>query len=90
MATCRTCQAEIKFIRTEKGRQMPCEPKPVTVITSLGKTIKAFVPHWGNCSGATNHRKPRTVDPDNRAAYAHHNEDADRIRYAENPEIFGR
>jgi len=54
---CRSCGAEIKFIKTDKGRSMPVEVKPVTVITSLGKTIRAFVPHWGNCSQANTHRK---------------------------------
>ncbi len=89
MPRCKSCDAEIRFIRTEKGRAMPVDIKPITVITSLGKTIKAFTPHWGDCPGGE-HFKKQKPDPDNRAAYAHHNEDADRIRYAENPEIFGR
>jgi hypothetical protein len=57
MARCNACGAEIRFIRTEKGRQMPVEPKPITVITSLGKTIQAFVPHWTTCPGASQHRQ---------------------------------
>ena len=39
MPRCKSCHAEIKFIRTEKGRVMPVDIKPVTVITSFGKTI---------------------------------------------------
>ena len=42
MPRCKSCDAEIRFIRTEKGRNMPVDIKPVTVIMSLGKTIKAF------------------------------------------------
>jgi len=57
MPRCKSCKAEIRFIRTEKGRMMPIEPKSITVITTLGKTIKAFVPHWTSCPGADAHRK---------------------------------
>ena len=39
MPRCKSCKAEIKFIRTEKGRDMPVDIKPITVITSLGKII---------------------------------------------------
>ena len=60
MAQCKVCQAEIRFIRTEKGRNMPVDVKPITVITSLGKTIKAFIPHWANCLGAKQFRKQST------------------------------
>ena len=89
MPRCRPCSKPIKFIRTEKGRQMPVDIKPITVITSLGKTIRAFTPHWGNCEGGERFKKQKP-DPDDRAAYAHHNEEADIVRYSENPEIFGR
>lgn len=57
MSQCKACQAEIKFIRTEKGRQMPVDIKPITVITELGKTIRAYVPHWANCPKAETFRK---------------------------------
>ena len=60
MPRCKSCQQEIKFIRTEKGRAMPVDIKPVTVITSLGKTIKAFTPHWGNCSSGERFRRKST------------------------------
>ena len=60
MVHCKACEAEIKFIRTEKGRNMPVDTKPITVITSLGKTIKGFIPHWANCPGANQFRKKST------------------------------
>ena len=60
MPRCESCDAEIKFIRTEKGRAMPVDIKPVTVITLLGKTIKAWTPHWASCSGASQFRKKST------------------------------
>ena len=57
MPRCKSCKVEIKFIRTEKGRNMPVDIKPITVITSLGKTIKAFTPHWASCADASKHRR---------------------------------
>ena len=57
MANCKACGAEIKFIRTEKGRQMPVNLKLITVITSLGKTIQAFTPHWASCPKAEKFRR---------------------------------
>ena len=42
MPRCESCDAEIKFIRTAKSRNMPVDIKPITVITSLSKTIKAW------------------------------------------------
>ena len=57
MANCKACGAEIKFIRTENGRQMPVDIKPITVITSLGKTIKAWTPHWASCPKAEKFRR---------------------------------
>ena len=37
MPQCKACDAEIRFIRTEQGRKMPVDAKPITGITSLGK-----------------------------------------------------
>lgn len=59
MAQCKACNAEIKFIRTEKGRQMPVDVKPITVITELGKTIRAYQPHWASCPGADQFKKSK-------------------------------
>lgn len=57
MAKCKACQQDIRFIRTEKGRQMPVDAKPITVITELGKTIRAYTPHWSTCPAAETFRK---------------------------------
>lgn len=58
MSQCKACGAEIKWIRTERGKQMPVDIKPITVITELGKTIRAYTPHWASCHGAEMFRKP--------------------------------
>ena len=57
MPRCKSCDSEIKFIRTEKGRAMPVDIEPITVVTALGKTIKAWKPHWAVCPGASKHRR---------------------------------
>jgi hypothetical protein len=44
------------FACAENGRQMPVDTKPIAVITALGKTIRAFVPHWSNCPTADRFR----------------------------------
>jgi hypothetical protein len=56
-ARCKACLQAIKFIRTENGKQMPVNLPAITVITELGKTIRAYVPHWSNCPGAETKRK---------------------------------
>jgi len=57
MAVCKSCQAEIKFIRTAKNqRQMPVNLPAITVITESGQVRKAYTPHWPNCSGAETFR----------------------------------
>lgn len=60
MATCKACQRTIKFIRTTRGKMMPVEVKPITVVTATGAVISAFVPHWGACPGAEALRRKRT------------------------------
>lgn len=58
MAQCKACHAEIKWIRTAKNqRQMPVDLPAITVITENGQVIKAYTPHWPNCSGAETFRK---------------------------------
>jgi hypothetical protein len=36
---------------------MPVDVPAITVITTLGKTIKAFTPHWVSCPNAQQFRK---------------------------------
>ena len=59
MTRCKACNAPIKWIRTERGKQMPVNAKPLWVIAALGKTIQAFVPHWATCPGAEGFRPKR-------------------------------
>lgn len=49
MPKCKGCQAEIIWITTIKGKQMPCDAEKTTVITDDGKTITGHIPHWATC-----------------------------------------
>lgn len=48
-AICSGCSAEILWVKTEKGRPMPCDPKLLTVVTEDGRTVKGYTPHWATC-----------------------------------------
>ncbi len=61
MPRCKSCQQEIKFSRTAKNKRlMPVDVPAITVVTNLGHVIKAFTPHWGNCSSGERFRKKST------------------------------
>lgn len=49
MAKCKGCQAEIVWITTKNGKQMPCNVEKITVVTPAGETIVGHVPHWATC-----------------------------------------
>ena len=54
MAKCRYCGAEIVFVRTERGKSMPCDPVirsyreeprgPVKILTAEGRVVSARLP----------------------------------------------
>ena len=61
MTLCKACQAEIKFIRTQKNlRMMPVNLPAITVVTADGQVIKAYTPHWATCKSAETFRKGGT------------------------------
>lgn len=47
---CRKCNTDIKFIKTEKGKNMPVDSRLVTIVTEDGKVVKGYIPHWATCS----------------------------------------
>ena len=54
---CKKCKAKIRWIRTEKGKWMPVDPKEITIITIEGETKKGYIPHWATCPNADEFRK---------------------------------
>jgi hypothetical protein len=74
-ALCKYCGQSIEW-RKIKGRYVPHQDgKPHRHQKSEGVFLK---------------EEAERVDPDSLAAYSHWNEDAERVYYAEHPEIFGR
>ena len=55
--TCKKCKAKLRWLKTEKGKWMPVDPKEITIITMEGKTIKGYNPHWAICKFADDFRK---------------------------------
>lgn len=59
MAICKSCGAEIDFIRTKAGRLAPVNQKRITIVTNSGEVISGRESHFSSCSGANEHRKPK-------------------------------
>jgi len=60
---CKGCGKKIKWIKTEKGKDMTVDPEIATVITEKGKTIRGFIPHWATCPEAKKFRKANNIMP---------------------------
>ena len=59
MATqCKSCAAEIIFIKMVGGKRMPCNAELTTVIVADDGTLaRGHIPHWATCPQADEHRK---------------------------------
>lgn len=57
-ARCRGCGAEIYFVTTTGGAEMPCDRRRATVVTSDGRVVQGYPPHWGTCPQQKNFRRP--------------------------------
>ena len=65
-AKCKKCGADIRFIRTKNGKNMPVDDKLVTIITEQGKIFKGYVPHFVTCPYANEFRKKNPASTMNR------------------------
>ena len=49
---CKYCNKEIKFIKdVDAGKFRPVDADPIKVVTSDGKVVRAYRPHWEHCPG---------------------------------------
>lgn len=46
---CNGCRAAIVWLKTEAGKNMPCQAKKISVVTEEGKVVQGYEPHWGYC-----------------------------------------
>lgn len=65
MSNCKGCGAEIIWIKTEKGKNMPIDAKPIKIYLSEQggwngiryTLIDGHLPHWGTCPNARAFKK---------------------------------
>lgn len=59
-----SCGADIRWSRTEAGRPMPLDPKPVTTLVPLGEgrvqLRRSYRSHWETCPHSDQHRRRRS------------------------------
>lgn len=57
------CGHYIVFIRMDTGTTMPCEAGARNFVVldenGIGKTVRGYEPHWGNCKFASKFKKGR-------------------------------
>jgi hypothetical protein len=51
------CGRRIKWVRTERGKLVPVDPKEVTIVTALGRYVKGWIPHHATCPDAGEFRR---------------------------------
>jgi len=54
---CKSCGANIVWIKTAAGKSMPCSEKLLTVITATGSVIRGRESHFASCGQAKDWRK---------------------------------
>ena len=68
MSNCKGCGAAIIWIKTEKGKNMPIDGKPIKVYVKadiptgpLGAytLVNAHLPHWGTCPKVSEFKKKK-------------------------------
>lgn len=65
MKKCKSCKAEIVWVRTRAGKAMPCDPilhdyEDGAIVTENGDVRSdgglGYRPHWASCPSADAHR----------------------------------
>lgn len=59
---CRRCGANIEWIKTKNDKNMPVDPRLITIITKKGRIFKGYVPHWITCPHANKFRNQKKPD----------------------------
>ena len=63
MPKCKGCQAEIIWIKTVNGKNMPCNAEKTTIVTEGGETIVGHIPHWSTCPQFKNFKRGSDIVP---------------------------
>ena len=54
---CKGCGKEIIFISTKNGKQIPCNPERLTIVTEAGGIAQGYTSHFATCPAAEQFRK---------------------------------
>ena len=63
MPKCKGCQAEIIWIKTVNGKNMPCNAEKTTIVTESGETIGGHIPHGSTCPDFKKFKKASDLVP---------------------------
>jgi len=55
MANCKSCGAEIEWLKTKNGKSMPVDAEPIMIETT-GAPIQGYKSHFATCPNANQHR----------------------------------
>lgn len=61
MSFCKSCKADIVWIKTKNGKHMPANKATTTIITQAGDVVQGHTCHWATCPTASQHRETTTV-----------------------------
>ncbi len=61
MAKCKGCGAEIVWIKTANGKNMPCNTEKTTIVTEAGEVVTGYIPHWGDCPQYKTFKKEKGI-----------------------------
>lgn len=59
---CRTCRADIKWLRTAAGKSMPVNADTVKEGATEFDRAAGHISHFSTCAQADEHRRPRRAD----------------------------
>lgn len=62
MAKCKGCGADIVWIKTANGKNMPCDEAKTTIVTESGETLVGHIPHWATCPQARSFKNGGTQE----------------------------
>lgn len=54
---CKGCGEDIIFITSKNGKKIPCDPKPLSLVSLAGEVIQGHMPHWATCPEADRFRR---------------------------------
>jgi len=62
VSRCRSCGAQIIWVKMRGGKSMPVNPERVRIVLANndhtdGTVITGHLPHWATCPNADQHRK---------------------------------